>query len=307
MLVEKYAPKTIDDMILNQDIKDFFNAKIKEKSFPNMTLFGPAGIGKTTISKILINAIAPEDYLIIKCGEAGNVDTIRTTVADFCNTRAFDNIKIVLFDEADGLSRGVNGSGAQDALRGLIEDYQRDTRFILTCNFHNKLIEPLLSRCRPVNLQFTAKDVLKRIHYILTQENIEHTRDDLKVFFNKVVKKNFPKIRDMISILELSISDGKLDISKLEKDPLTDIRLFVTEILTMANGKCDLRDIKKFVIENEEKFNGDYKDLTSNIFEELYDKPILQVLLGDYYHRMHNVLLPEIEFFAMIADIRTTK
>ena len=167
--VVKYAPKTIDEMVLDSDIKDKIKHWIKTKDFPSMTLAGTPGIGKSTLANILLKELDIEKYIVQSCSIDGSIEMVKTRVNDFCQMVS-DTYKVVVLDEADCLTNNTSNAGAQMALRNIISESLNDTRFILTCNYSEKLIDALKSRCPVIQLKFSTKDVLINVLDILKKE-----------------------------------------------------------------------------------------------------------------------------------------
>ena len=295
LLVEKYRPETIDDIILDDNIKIMLKDKIKNKKIDNILLSGKAGIGKTSMAKILINELK-SDYLYLNCGYENGIDKVRNKIKEFCDAIAMNDevSKIVILDESDSLS-----NNAQEALRNIIEENIDDTRFIFTANFENKIITPLKSRCIPIQLSFSIKDVFKRIVFILNEEKIKYTKENIRFFLDNIIKKKYPDIRGIINNLELMILGNELTINRIDenKDGINKVVDYILE------EKLP-RKIRKFCIENEDLFSGNYEELFHYLFNKLYDKPEKQVLCADYLFRMSNVLDKEIQAFSFIIELK---
>src|SRR5210317_1249441 len=181
--VEKYRPKTIEDVILPQDLKAFFKEVVKTGELPNMLFTGSAGLGKTTVAKALCNEMNL-DWILINGSEEGNIDTLRGKIKQFASTVSLQGgYKVVLLDEADYL----NPQSTQPALRAFIEEFANNCRFILTCNFKNRVIEPLHSRCGVYEFGFSSKAqatacaglFMKRAEEILNKENVTYDKSSL--------------------------------------------------------------------------------------------------------------------------------
>ena len=204
---EKHRPKTVDDMVLSEELKEFFR---DIKDIPNLLFYGKPGTGKTTMAKILANTISPDSYLYINASETNGIDVIRNEIKTFVTTRSFDGTrKIVILDEADGLSSATTGTGssAQGALRNMMEEYLDNVRFILTANYPNKITKPLLSRCNHFEFKFDFKDVCLHLVKILKRENIPFKKEqtsELKL----LVKKGFPDLRKCVNLLQMACSTG---------------------------------------------------------------------------------------------------
>ncbi len=228
--VEKYRPKKIDDCILPNEIKSLFKDFVSNDSMPNLLLEGGAGIGKTTIAKALCNEM-DLNALVINASENGNIDTLRTDIRDFVSTVSLnDKHKVVILDEADYLSRAT-----QPALRGFMEEFSNNARFILTCNFKNRILDALQSRCQVISFKIPqdeksdlAKQFLKRLVKILKNENIEF---DVKAL-TAVIKKYFPDFRKTINELNGYANRGKIDsgiIDYINHTPISEVIKFVKE------------------------------------------------------------------------------
>jgi replication factor C small subunit len=251
--VDKYRPTSVKDMCLHPDLVKKFTAwESGDQDMPHMTLCGPAGIGKTTLARILSEALS-SDIEYVHCGRSGSVDDIRTRINEFCMGQSFDGRnKTVIFDEADGLSKNAgSGSSAQEALRGIIEESQHDTRFILTCNYPNKLIDPIKSRCPIININFSEADVLKKCRSILDNEGVEYDKETLIVFYERVVKRNFPDVRSVVNVLQMWVIDNKLT----EIDVTTDAELdeLVDKIMKLVEAK-KFNDARKLWINHISAF-----------------------------------------------------
>lgn len=298
--IDKYRPTTVEDMCLHPDLlKKFASWESGKTDMPHMTLTGPAGIGKTTLARILSEALS-SDIEYVHCGKSGGVDDIRTRINEFCMGQSFDGRnKTVIFDEADGLSKNAgSGSSAQEALRGIIEESQHDTRFILTCNYPNKLIEPIKSRCPVININFSEADVLKKCCAILDNEGVEYDKATVTVFYDKVVKRNFPDIRSVINVLQMWVIDNKLT----EIDVTTDAELdeLVDKILKFVKAK-NFNDARKLWINNEGIFFG-YEELCQELFERITDIKS-RMIIGKHLAEMPHVLDKEINFTCLMYEL----
>jgi replication factor C small subunit len=307
LIVDKYKP-TIENIILNPSIKKVIEDQLKDpwNKLKNMTLAGIPGIGKTALALAIVNYLNAE-CLFLNASQENNVDTIRNKVSDFCGSVSLeDQIKIVVLDEADCLSVGKAGAaGAQEVLRGLIEAHQDDCRFILTCNYVNRLIPALISRCPILNIQFTPELVLERVTEILKEENVKCKKRDLEDFFEVVIKSQFPKVRNIFHALDTCItSDHKFDISNLDscKTNNNEVEKFAEELKKLI-GKKKPRDIRQYYIDNADIFDKDYQLLANALFNTFEENPILQISIADYIFKMVHVVDPEIQFYAMILSL----
>jgi DNA polymerase III delta prime subunit len=203
--VEKYRPKTIDGYVFRDDHqRNQINTWIKDKSIPHLLLSGAAGIGKTTLAKVLINELGIEDYdvLEINASRTNSVDDVRDKITNFVQMIPFGPFKIVLLDEADYLS-----PNAQAALRGVMEEYHATSRFILTCNYPNRIIPAIHSRCQGFHVERTdMTEYTARVATILVDENVDFDLDTLDLY----VKVAYPDLRKCINLVQQNVNEGKL-------------------------------------------------------------------------------------------------
>lgn len=298
--VDKYRPLTVEDMCLHETLKSKFQAwESGKEDMPHMTLSGVRGIGKTTLARILANACS-SDILYINCGKDGSVDDVRTKVDEFCKAMSFDGRnKTVIFDEADSLSRTAgSGSSAQDALRGIIQESQHDTRFILTCNYPNKIIDPIKSRCSVISIKFSEADVLRKCCKILDIEGIKYDSKIMTIFVEKVIKRNFPDIRSIINVLRMWSSDGKIEEIDITSD--SDMADFLTKLLKFLEAK-KFNDARQFWLNNEGIFFG-YEELSKELFEKVTDVKS-RLIIGKHLAEMPHVLDKEINFTCLIYEL----
>lgn len=299
MLVEKYRPSTMDDIVLDAGIKKSICSKLNNKTIDNLLLYGKQGIGKTTLARIIGKTIS-SSTLYINAGYESSVDIIRCKVKEFCDTQAMDGtLKIVIIDEADSLSSSFgNGSNAQGALRNIIEDSESDTRFILTCNYLDKIIQPIQSRCFPLQLSFTPKDVLSKVCQLIKYENVKYTPDTIKQFNTSIINKLFPDIRLIINTLDKWIIDGELVSVTLTADN----SIPANQIYDMLKKETKAMDIRQWYTQHETEFSNDYVSLSSALFN-LVEDPMKQIDIAESIYRMSVCLDKEVQFYAMILRI----
>ena len=208
--VEKYRPKTVEDCVLPKELKTVFSNIIKTGEIPNMLFSGTAGVGKTTVAKAICNELHL-DYILINGSEEGNIDTLRGKIKSFASTVSLQGgYKVVILDEADYL----NPQSTQPALRAFIEEFSNNCRFIMTCNFKNRIIEPLHSRCSVYEFNIPSKEkpamageFLKRLEFILGQENVEYQIDVLA----NLIMKFFPDWRRVLNECQRYSIGGTID------------------------------------------------------------------------------------------------
>ena len=295
--VEKYRPKTIDEMVLSGENRAYF--KTLKDEVPNLLFVGTPGIGKTTIAKIIVQDILKCQYLYINASDENGIDTIRSKVCGFSQTKSLDgSIKIVILDEADGIT--IDG---QRALRNTMEEYSSFTRFILTANYKHKIIPAIQSRTQYFDLNPSVQDVLSRIVYILRTENIEVPTTE-RVNLARVIKDNYPDIRKIINTIQKYSVSGVLHI----KDT-ADRNDIVTKINNHLVSKKVL-ELRKFLIENENEFQGDYASLLKHYLNLIYNsdtkpdnKRQMIVIISEYLYRDAFVLDKEINAFACFCQL----
>lgn len=298
--VEKYRPKTLSDCILPVDLSVIFNGMVKDQSIPNMMLYGKAGTGKTTVAKALANDIGAESILI-NCSEENGIDTLRTKIRGYCSSISLNsNIKVVILDEFDY----ANAQSIQPALRGAIEEFAANCRFIMTCNYKSRIIEPLHSRCTGIDFTIpsaekaqVATNILKRIEEILVAENIDY---DKTVLVN-LVKKYFPDIRRIINELQRYSSSGKIDVGILAQGSSESYK----ELLGYMKQK-DFVSCRKWVIQHIDLNTAEFfKKLYTELYSALKPSSIPQAILiiADYQHKAAFAADQEINTMAMVVQL----
>lgn len=296
--VEKYRPQKIEDCVLPTESKKQFQEFIKAGEIPHMILVGSAGVGKTTIAKCLSNELNA-DLLYLNASNESGVDTIRTKVTQFASTVSFEgNIKLILLDEADGLSQQ-----AQQILRATQEEFHNSTRFILTANFKNKIIDPLHSRAAVFDFKIDNKEkpaiaaaFFKRICFILDAENIEYDKKTVAAIINKY----FPDFRKTINELQRYSVSGKID-SGILVDTNTTFEELVSAIKEKKFG-----EIRKWVARNSDMdpqalFRYFYDNVTSLV--EGPNIPELILLMAQYQDMSSRVVDQEINSMAFLIEV----
>ena len=295
--VEKYRPKTISDCILPEQLRDIFQKIVDGGELPNMLLTGTAGLGKTTVAKAMCNQLGL-DWILINGSEEGNIDTLRTKIKQFASTVSLQGgYKVVILDEADYL----NAQSTQPALRGFIEEFANNCRFILTCNFKNRIIEPLHSRCGVYEFNTTKKDMaqlafqfMKRIEAILETESVEYNQKAVA----DMIMKFAPDWRRVINECQRQSIGGSIQIAQVANDNYADL-------FTHLKSK-DFKKMRSWVAQNADA------DATA-IFRAIYDRmnekirpesiPQLVLILADYQYKNAFVADHELNIVACMTEI----
>jgi len=296
---EKYRPHSIDDCILPQYLKDTFTNFVITKELPNLMFCGPPGVGKTTVAKAILDQIGA-DYIVINGSMNGNIDTLRVDIKNFASTVSFSSVrKFVILDEADNLT-----TATQLALRGFIEEFSSNCGFILTCNYKNRILEAIHSRCPPVEFKIAKEDrpklaaqMFKRATSILDKEHIDYD----KAVIAEVISKHFPDFRRILNTLQQYSATGKIDSGILSS-------------MIDDNFKVLIDNIKSKNFNEVRKWVSDNSDIdTSVFFRHFYDTshtlvvpnsvPQLVLILADYQYKSAFVADQEINMLACVIEI----
>jgi len=298
--VEKYRPQTIENTILPADLKANFENIIKTGELPNMLFSGTAGLGKTTVAKALCNSLEL-DYILVNGSEEGNIDTLRGKIKQFASSISLQGgYKVVILDEADYL----NAQSTQPALRGFIEEFSNNCRFILTCNFKNRIIEPLHSRCGVYEFNTSKKDLAalaasfyKRARNILEQENVTYEHQDLV----DLIMKHAPDWRRVLNELQRRSVDGVLSSGGSSSSAGTEIDILLKHI-----KEKDFKKMRGWVVNN---IDTD----ASAIFRGIYDRmnnhmkpssvPQVVLILADYQYKQAFVADHELNVVACMTEL----
>ena len=300
--VEKYRPKTIDECILPEGIKKTFQDFLTAGEIPNMLLSGPPGIGKTTVAKALCNELGADYYVINGSDEGRFLDTVRNNAKNFASTVSLTSDskhKVIIIDEADNTTSDV-----QLLLRASIEEFSRNCRFIFTCNYKNKIIEPLHSRCSVVDFSVNKKDkpaiaaqFFSRINHILEVERIE---SDKKVIV-QLINKHFPDWRRVLNECQRYSISGKIDSGILAS--FSDVA--VDDLVKNLKQK-NFSEVRKWVVAN---LDNDPSVLLRRIYDSLYDTmiptsiPAAILVIAKYQYQMAFVADQEINLLAALTEI----
>ena len=299
--VEKYRPKTIADCILPESIKNTFLEFVGQKEIPNLLLSGGSGVGKTTVARALCEELHC-DYIIINGSEESGIDVLRNKIKTFASTVSLQGgSKVVILDEADYL----NPQSTQPALRGFIEEFHRNCRFIFTCNYKNRIIEPLHSRCSVVEFKINgnkaqlAAQFMNRIDDILTQEDIGFE----EAVVAELIMKHFPDWRRVLNELQRYSVSGTIDSGILVNIAEVNLKELMGHLKNKQFG-----NVRKWVVNN---IDNDPVKVFRKIYEKLYEYmepssiPAAVLVLGKYQYYSAFVADPEVNLLACLTEIMT--
>jgi len=300
--VEKYRPQTIEDCILPDNIKKTFKEFLNKGEIPNMLLAGPPGVGKTTVAKALCNELGVDFYVINGSDEGRFLDTVRNNAKNFASTVSLSSEakhKVIIIDEADN-----TGNDVQLLLRAFIEEFAGNCRFIFTCNYKNKILEPLHSRCAVVDFSIRGKEkqqiaaaFFQRLNFILEQERIE---TDKKVLV-ELINKHFPDWRRVLNECQRYSVSGKIDSGILAA--FSDVA--VDDLIKNLKAK-NFPEVRKWVNNN---MDNDTSVLFRRIYDSLYESlvpntiPAAVLVIAKYQYQMAFVADQEINMLACLTEI----
>ncbi len=298
--VEQYRPKTVDDCILPQSLKDTFKEFVEQGNVPNLILSGGPGVGKTTIAKAVLDEIGAT-YMMINGSEESGIDVLRTKIKNFASTVSLEGgRKYLILDEADYL----NPQSTQPALRGFMEEFHANCGFILTCNYKNRIIPALQSRCSLVHFTIPksekpqlATDFMKRMVSILENENVEY---DKKVLI-EVIQRHFPDWRRSLNELQRYSVSGRIDAGIL----VDMAEINIKELMKFMKEK-EFTNVRRWVVNN---LDLDSVRLFRSVYDSLYTFldhstiPIAVIILAEYQHRGAFVADQEINTLACLTEI----
>ena len=254
--VEKYRPTTLDTYIGNEHLKSKVSVYLESGDLPHLLLYGKAGTGKTTLAKLLVNNIEC-DYMYINASDENSVDTVRNKVRGFASTMGFKDYKIIILDECDYIT-----PNAQAALRNLMETFSKHCRFILTCNFVERIIDPIQSRCQSFQvIPPSKKEVALHIHNILKEEDIASKMDDVA----GLVNAGYPDIRRVINSCQRQVVDGMLVVDK-QSLVESDYKMKLMEIIKKENKKDAFKNVRKLLADSQVT---DFAELYKLMYDEV--------------------------------------
>ena len=298
--VEKYRPKTIEDTILPAELKATFQQFVDQGNIPNLLLAGSAGVGKTTVARAMLEQLDC-DYIVVNGSMNGNIDTLRNEILNFASTVSLQGgRKYVILDEADYL----NANSTQPALRNFMEEFSKNCGFILTCNFKNRIIEPLHSRCSVIDFKVSKKDMaklamqfMKRVEYILHVEDITYN----KAVVAQVIQKHFPDWRRVLNELQRYSVTGSID-----SGILANIQEFSIKELIVLLKEKNFTEMRKWVYQNSDQDQ-------QAIFRKFYDVgaeymtpiyiPALILTIAEYQYKAAFAADSEINLVAFLTEV----
>jgi DNA polymerase III delta prime subunit len=298
--VEKYRPKTIEDTILPLDLKATFQQFVDQKNIPNLILSGSAGVGKTTVARAMLEELGA-DYIVINGSMNGNIDTLRNEILNFASTISLSGgRKYVILDEADYL----NANSTQPALRNFMEEFSKNCGFILTCNFKNRIIEPLHSRCSVIDFKIGKKDMaklamqfMKRVNFILNIESIKYE----SAVVAEVIQKYFPDWRRVLNELQRYSATGAIDSGILSNMQATSIK----GLVDLMKGK-NYAEMRNWINVN---LDTDVNDLYRQFYDTAYDLletssiPVMVLTIAKYQYQGAFAADPQINFMAFLTEV----
>ena len=292
LLVEKYRSKGLDEYVGNENIKATIAKYLKQNDIQNLIFYGGPGTGKTTLAKLIVNNLEC-DYLYINASDERGIETIRDKVSGFASSASFKPLKVIILDEADFLT-----IQAQASLRNVIETFSRSTRFILTCNYVERIIDPLQSRCQVLKIvPPSIKDVARHIAGILDQENITWDKEAL----GTIVKQYYPDIRKILGTAQLSTIDNKLTLDKSILVSNSYIEQVINELKTGKNWKT----IRQIIADSN---INDYDELFKSLYDNVstyapQSEGLVTIYINEHSYQANFRIDKEINMMACIAQI----
>jgi len=291
--VEKYRSSNLDSYVGNENIKKTIQQYLNQNDIQNFIFYGPAGTGKTTLAKLIVNNLDC-DYLYINASDERGIETIRDKVQGFASVASFKSLKVVILDEADFLT-----IQAQASLRNIIETYSRTTRFILTCNYVERIIDPLQSRCQVLKIIPPSKqEIAKHVAGVLEQEEVSYTMDDIKT----LVSQFYPDVRKMLNTAQLSNQEGELNIDK----SVIVSNSYTTQVVKeLSKSKPSFNEIRQIIANaNVQDFEELYRFLYDNASAYAAgSEGMVAIYVNEYSYQSNFRIDKEINCMALIARL----
>ena len=291
--VEKYRSSNLDGYVGNENIKTTIQKYLDQNDIQNFLFYGPAGTGKTTLAKLIVNNLDC-DYMYINASDERGIDTIRDKVSGFASTASFKSLKVVILDEADFIT--IQG---QAALRNVIETYSRTTRFILTCNFVERVIDPIQSRCQVLKIVPPSKqDIAKHVANILEQEEVSYEIDDIKTLVNQF----YPDLRKMLNTAQLSNHNGELNI---DKSVIVSSNYMVQVLKELTQKKPNWINIRQIIADaNIQDFEELYRFLYDNASTYASgNEGMVAIYINEYSYQANFRIDKEINCMALMSKL----
>jgi replication factor C small subunit len=296
LLVEKYRPTNIDNYVGNESIKNTIKSYIDQNDIQNLLFYGPAGTGKTTLAKLITKNIDC-DLLYINASDERGIETIRDKVSGFASTMSFKPLKVVILDEADFLT-----IMAQASLRNVIETFSRSTRFILTCNYLERIIDPLQSRCQTLKIVPPDRlDIINHLMKVTNKENIKHSVSDLET----IVNNNYPDVRKMLNTIQISTVNNTI---KLDETVLVESNYMDKALTELKKKKPNWRTIRQIIADsNVSDFEGFYRYLYDKSNEYAPGKEgMIAYYINEYSYQSNFRIDKEVNCMALMSKIIET-
>jgi len=296
LLVEKYRPNNLENYVGNENIKKSISKYLEQNDIQNLIFYGPAGTGKTTLAKLIVNNLDCESIYINASDERG-IETIRDKVQSFASVASFKPLKVVILDEADFLT-----IQAQASLRNIIETFSRTTRFIMTCNFVERIIDPLQSRCQVLKIvPPTKKDVAKHLSWIMDKEGIGFEMNEL----GAIVIQHYPDLRKCINTIQLYTQDSMLN---LDQSVLVSSN-YIDKVIDELKGKSNFKTIRQIIADANV---SDYEELFKTLYERSSEylpgkEGTVAILVNDHQYKANFRIDKEINTMSLISNLINNK
>ena len=291
LFVEKYRPHNLDNFIGDSTVRDKVQEYINEGTLQNLLLFGPAGTGKTSLAKLIVKQLEA-DYLYINASDERGIDTIRDKIVPFASSIGFNGLKIIILDESDYLT-----PQAQATLRNVIETFNNSCRFIFTCNYLDRIISPLQSRCVAFGIiPPSKKEVGQHILQICEKEKINYTKEDL----GQIILTHYPDIRKILNTVQGSVKGGKLI---LDSKSLVNTD-FENKVVATLKNKAKLNDIRQIIADSgAQQFESLFRCLYDNVEEYTTNIGEAIIIISQYQYEYSFVIDKEICVAAMLNKL----